>query len=326
MTNRHFFIWAALKAASILAFPILPAVAQEANYPSRLIKIVVPFPAGSFTDVAARAFAEKASPILGQPIIIDNRPGVNGVLGAKAVMSAPPDGYTILINSNSQAANWSLFKVPPYDPVKDFTPVARLVGIPFVLMVRPGLPVNNVNELLALARKEPGKLTFGGGNTSSRAAAELLKMSANVDLRHIPYRGIPQATTDLLGGTIDLLITDTSFLLGQGPGGKLRGIAVTTPERLAQLPNVPTFAESGVPNFELIGWLAAFAPPGTPPEVIRKLNNAFVRAANDPSVKVLLEKLGTYSAPSSPEDLGKFVTVETAKWARIQDVAGIEKQ
>lgn len=313
-------------ACAILSLMAFPAAAQEAGYPSRLIKIVVPFPVGSFTDVAARGFAERASKTLGQPIIIDNKPGVNGVLGAKAVMAAPPDGYTILINSNSHAANWSTFKVPPYDPLKDFAPIARLVGIPLVLMVRPDLPVNTVGELTALAKRQPGKLTFGAGNTSSRAASELLKITAGVDLHHIPYKGVPQAVTDLMGGQIDMLITDTSYLLAQGDKGRLRGIAMTTPQRIAQLPNIPTFAESGVPNFELIGWLAAFAPAGTPPEIVRKLNQALVQAANDPGMKELLERLGTYSSPSSPDGLASFVTTETAKWARIQEAAAIEKQ
>ena len=322
MNIRSSTLKVAFALASLLA---LPAMAQDA-FPSRLIKFVVPFPAGSFTDVAARGFAERASKSLGQPIIIDNKPGVNGVLGAKAVMESKPDGYTVLINSNSHAANWSVFKVPPYDPVKDFAPIARLVGIPLVLMVRPELPVNSVGDLISLAKRQPGKLTFGAGNTSSRAAAELLKMTAGVDLHHIPYKGVPQAVTDLMGGQIDILITDTSYLLAQGDKGKLRGIAMTTPQRIAQLPNIPTFAESGVPNFELIGWLAAFAPAGTPPEIVRKLNQALVQAANDQSMKETLEKLGTYSSPSSPEELSKFVGIETAKWARIQDAAGIEKQ
>lgn len=302
------------------------ANAADGKYPSRLIRFVVPFPAGSFTDVVARAVAERASPLLGQPIIVENKPGVNGVLGAKSVMAAAPDGYTILINSNSHAANASLFTTPPYDPVRDFTPLARIVGIPLVLMVRPGLPVNSVSDLVALAKKEPGELTFGAGNTSSRAAVELLKMTAGVDIRHIPYRGMPQAITELMSGTIDIVITDTSYLLGQGPNGRLRPIAVTTQARLAQLPYIPTFAESGLPNFELIGWLAAFAPPGTPPEIVRRLNQTLVKVANDPGMKEMLEKLGTYSAPSSPEELSRFVASETAKWAHIQDVAGIEKQ
>jgi tripartite-type tricarboxylate transporter receptor subunit TctC len=308
-----------------LALCAAPAVAQD-NYPNRVIKFVVPFPAGSFTDVVARALGERVSKQLGQPVIVDNRAGVNGVLGTQAVIQSPPDGYTILINSNSHAANASLYVKVPYDPVSDFAPLARVVRIPFVLMVRPGLEVNTVSDLVAMAKKKPGDLTYGAGNTSSRAAPELLKMSAGIDLRHINYRGMPQAITDLMGGQIDIVITDTSFILAQGPGGKLRAIAVTTSERLAQLPNIPTFAESGVPNFELVGWVGAFAPAGTPAPIVKKLNEALVAAASDPSMKELLEKLGTYSSPSTPEEFARFVGDETKKWARIHEVAGIEKQ
>jgi tripartite-type tricarboxylate transporter receptor subunit TctC len=310
--------WAALAA--------MPATAEEGPYPNRVIKFVVPFPAGSFTDVVARAVAERAARILAQPVIIDNKPGVNGVLGAKAVSTALPDGYTILINSNSHAANASLFHTPPYDPVRDFSPVARIVQIPFVLMVRPGLEVNTVGDIVTLAKQKPGVLTFGAGNTSSRAGPELLKMTAGIDLRHIPYRGMPQAITELMSGTIDIVMTDTSFILGQGASGKLRAIAVTTRERLPQLPGIPTFAESGVPNFELVGFVAAFAPPGTPAAIVSRLNAVFVQVANDPEVKALLEKLGTSSSPSSAAELAKFVADETQKWARIHEAAGIEKQ
>ena len=317
--------WIAL-AGLLAALCGTPVAAQDKDYPNRLIKFVVPFPAGSFTDVVARALGERASKQLGQPIIVDNRVGVNGVLGAQAVVAAPPDGYTILIGSNSHAANASLYVTPPYDPVKDFTPLARIVRIPFVLMVRPGLEVNSVADIIAMAKKRPGDLTFGAGNTSSRAGPELLKMTAGIDLRHIPYRGMPQAITDLMSGQIDIVITDTSFILGQGSSGKLRGIAVTTSERLAQLPAIPTFAESGLPNFELVGWVAAFAPAGTPPAIVKRLNEVFVNAANDPGMKELLEKLGTYSSPSTPEELSRFVAEETKKWARIHEAAGIEKQ
>jgi tripartite-type tricarboxylate transporter receptor subunit TctC len=316
--------WLSL-CAVVLGLYGMPAAAQEA-YPNRVVKFVVPFPAGSFTDVVARALGERVSRQLGQPIIVDNRVGVNGILGTQAVISAPPDGYTVLIASNSHAANASLYNKVPYDPVTDFTPLARVVRIPFVLMVRPGLEVNSVADIVAMAKQKPGDLTYGAGNTSSRAAPELLKMTAGIDLRHINYRGMPQAITDLMSGQIDIVITDTSFILGQGPGGKLRAIAVTTSERLAQLPNIPTFAESGVPNFELVGWVGAFAPAGTPAPIVKKLNDALVVAANDPSMKELLEKLGTYSSPSTPEEFGRFVSDETKKWAKIHEAAKIEKQ
>jgi tripartite-type tricarboxylate transporter receptor subunit TctC len=318
--SRRLFLCAALLALCA------GSVAAQDAYPNRVIKFVVPFPAGSFTDVVARALGERMGKQLGQPIIVDNRVGVNGVLGTQAVIHSPPDGYTILIASNSHAANASLYNKVPYDPVADFAPLARAVRIPFVLMVRPGLEVNSVSDIVAMAKKKPGELTYGAGNTSSRAAPELLKMTAGIDLRHINYRGMPQAITDLMSGQIDIVITDTSFILGQGPGGKLRAIAVTTSERLAQLPNIPTFAESGVPNFELVGWVGAFAPAGTPAPIVKKLTDALVAAANDPSMKELLEKLGTYSSPSTPEEFGRFVADETKKWARIHEAAGIEKQ
>jgi tripartite-type tricarboxylate transporter receptor subunit TctC len=301
-----------------------PASAQD--YPNRLIKLVVGFPAGSFTDVVGRAFADKASRILGQTIIVENKPGVNGVLASKGIMAAEPDGYTFMLNSNSHAANASLFKTPPYDPVADFAPLARLVGIPLVLMVRPGLDVKNVAELIALAKKEPGKLKFGSGNTSSRAGPELMKMMAGIDLQYIPYRGMPQAVTDLISGQVDLIITDTSFLMGQGPNGPLKALAVTTSQRIQALPDVPTFAESGLPGFELVGWLGAFAPPKTPPAIVQKLNKVLIEVLNDTAIKDILAKLGTYSSPSSPEELAKFVAAETDKWARIHQAAGIEKQ
>ena len=314
-----------LAAVAALLLPML-AFAQDAAYPNRYIKVIVPFPAGSFTDVVARALTERVSKSLGQPLVVDNRVGVNGVLGAKAVVAAAPDGYTLLINSNSHAANASLYKVPPYDPVKDFTPIARIVRIPFVLMVRPGLEVNSVGDIVALARAKPGVLTFGAGNTSSRAGPELLRMVGGIDIRHVPYRGMPQAITDLMGGTIDIVMTDTSFILGQGDSKKLRAIAVTTSERMKQLPDIPTFAESGLPGFELEGFVGVFGPAGLPAPVVSKLNAAFVQAANDPDVRTLMERLGTVPAPSSAADFGRFVDGETIKWAKIHDAAGIDKQ
>jgi len=300
--------------------------AQVVNYPTRPIQFIVPFPAGSLTDVIAREVAEKASIILKQPIIIENRTGANGVIGAKYVMNSHPDGYNILINSNSHVANYSLFKVPHYNPNKDFAPITRIVGIPFVLMVRADLPVKTLSDLISLAKKNPSKLTYGSGNTSSRATVEFLKIKADIDLRFIPYRGMPQAMIDLMSSTIDLVITDTSYILEHGSSGKIRSIAVTTNERIPQLLAVPTFIESGMTDYEMVGWIAAFASKNTSSEIITKLNNTFVQILNEQDLKIKFEKLGTYSSPTTPSNLNSFVDAETIKWARIHEFAGIEKQ
>ncbi len=302
-------------------------VAFAQAYPAKAITFVVPFAAGSATDQLARAVGQSVTTDTRQPVVVDNKAGASGMIAAQFVAKAPADGYTVLITTNTtHAANEHLYKKLPYDPVKDFVPVTGLGKGGQVLVVNANAPYKNVGELLAAAKKNPGKLSFGSGSSSSRVAGEMLKQLAHVDILHVPYKSNPLAITDLLGGQIDLMITDTSTGVPQVKSGKLRALGYSTQKRSAQLPDVPTIDEAGVKGYDMGYWFAAYVPAGTPAPLVARLNELLAQATKSAAAKSFYEMAGSEPWPTTPEELAKFQAAETQKWGKVIKAAGIEAE
>jgi tripartite-type tricarboxylate transporter receptor subunit TctC len=296
-------------------------------YPARPITFVVPFAAGSATDQLARALGQSITAETKQPVIVDNKAGASGMTAAGAAAKAAADGYTVLITTNTtHAANEHLYKKLPYDPVKDFQPVTGLGKGGQVLVVRADSPYKSVADLLADARKRPGKLSFGSGSSSSRVAGEMFKQLSGTDILHVPYKSNPGAITDLLGGQIDMMITDTATGLPQIKGGKLRALGVSTDKRLALLPDVPTIAEAGVKGYDMGYWFAAYVPAATPPAIVKRLHELLVGGSNSASAKAFYQGAGVEPWVTTPDELGKFQASETVKWGKVIKAAGIEPE
>jgi tripartite-type tricarboxylate transporter receptor subunit TctC len=317
-------------ATSFLAcmglFVAFGAQAQD-NYPSQNIRFVVPFTAGSATDTLARLLANRMSTTLGRSVFVENIAGGNGIPAAQNVMRAAPDGYTVFITSNTtHASNQSLLKKVPYDAVKDFEPITKLGTITLALVANPAVPANDVKELIAHAKANPGKLTFGAGSTSSRMSAELLKTMAGIDMLYVPYKSNPQAVTDLLGGQISIFFGDVSTALPPVRAGKLKGFAVSGIKRSPLAPDLPTIDESALKGYELTAWFAAYAPAKTPKTVIDKLNAAFRDALADKDLSEKLLAAGIEPEASTPDELRKFQAAETDKWKKIAADAKIEPE
>jgi len=320
-TRRH----ALACAAALLLTPA--AWAQAVNFPTKPITFVVPFAAGSATDTLARALASSVSEQTGQPVVVDNKAGASGMIAAQHVARAPADGYTVIISTNTtHAANEHLFKRIAYDPVKDFAPVTGLGKGGMVMVVRSDAPYQSVGDVLAAAKKEPGKLSFASGSASSRVAGELFQQMANVKLLHVPYRSNPLGVTDLLGGQVTMMFTDTSTGVPQVTAGKLRPLGVTTSQRKAVLPDVPTIAEAGVPGYDMGYWFAAYATGGTPAPVVARLNQLLHQAMKAPGVQQFYTSSSGQAFPTTPEELARFQASETEKWGRVIKAAGIEPE
>lgn len=314
-----------LSSAAVVAGLALPAAAQD--FPAKNIKFVVPFAAGSATDALARILGEHLSRSLGKPVVIENLPGASGILAAQNVVRADADGHTLLITTNTtHGANQSLLKSVPYDAVRDFEAVGKLGTITLALTTHPSVPAKTVADLVAHAKANPGKLTFGAGSSSSRIAGEMLKSLAGLDLTYVPYRSNPQAITDLLGGQISIVFADISTTLPQVKAGKINGLAVSTAKRSPLAPDLPTMAEAGVAGYDLAAWFAAFAPAKTPRPVIEKLNQAFTAALNDKATQERLLAAGIEPESSTPDELKAFVPIEIKKWAEIVKAAGIQPE
>ncbi|MBT2325486.1 tripartite tricarboxylate transporter substrate binding protein [Variovorax paradoxus] len=317
----------ALALAALLALLSAGAAMAQA-YPDKPITFVVPFAAGSATDQIARAIGNGVTAEAKQPVVIDNKAGASGFIASQQVAKAAPDGYTVLITTNTtHAANEHLYKKLPYDPVKDFSPIAALGKGGQIMVVNPNSPAKTVAEFVALAKKEPGKLSFGSGSSSSRMAGELLQQLAGIKLLHVPYKSNPLAVTDLLGGQIDMMITDTATGLPQIKAGKLRALGVSGAQRSPLAPELPTIAEAGVKGYEMGYWFAAYAPAKTPPAVVKRLNELLVKAARSDAAKTAFyDPSGTEVFTTSPEELAKFQQGESQKWGRIVKAAGIEAE
>ncbi|MCE2946090.1 MAG: Bug family tripartite tricarboxylate transporter substrate binding protein [bacterium] len=323
---RSFAAAAATTALALLpAGLLLPAGAAHAQaFPAKPVRFIVPFAAGSATDSVARLVGAFVTESTGQAVLVENRAGASGMIGAEAAARAPADGYTLLIGTNTtNAANASLFKSLPYNQQKDFAPVSLIGTAGLIAAVHPSLPVKSIAELTALAKKNPGKLNFGEGSASSRASVEMYKEMAGIDFLRVPYKSNPQAVTDLVSGQVVLMIADMVTLLPQVKAGKLRALAVSTPKRLAILPDLPTMSEAGVKGYELTVWFAGFVPSGTPAEPIRRMAELINGATKTPKMQEFFVNFGGAAQASTPDELGRFVASETAKWARIVKSAGI---
>jgi tripartite-type tricarboxylate transporter receptor subunit TctC len=324
MTTRRLTLAA---AATLIATAWAGGAHAADAYPARPINFVVPFAAGSATDSLARALGQAISTQTGQPVVVDNKAGASGMLAAQSVARAAPDGYTVLISTNTtHAANEHLYKKLGYDPIKDFAPVTALAKGYQVLVVNMSSPHKSVGELLAAARKAPGKLTFGSGSASSRVAAELFTQMAGIEMLHVPYKSNPLAITDLLGGQIDMMIPDTATGVPQVKAGKLRALGVTAPRPLALLPGVPPIAEAGVKGYEMSYWFAAYLPANTPAPVVKRLNELLVAASTSASAKAFYESGGSEPFTTTPEGLAKFQVEESQKWGRVIKAAGIQPE
>jgi len=294
-------------------------------FPSRPVKVIVPFPPGGGADVVMRVLAPALGEALGQPLVIDNRAGAGGNIGTDVAAHAPPDGYTLLVATAAQAVNNTLSKDVTWDLTRDFAPVSLIVRNQIVLAANPKVPVKTVKDLVELARARPGRVTYASYGTGSTAhmSAELFKMMAGVDLLHVPYRGAGPAINDLVAGQVDVIFADMAAILPFIRAGQARAIAFGSSHRFAGLPDVPTIAESGVPGYETGGFLALVAPAGTPRPAIEALNAVMGKALAAPGMRERLEALGGIPSPTSPEDLGRFLRTDIDKWARVIKTANI---
>ncbi len=291
-----------------------------ATYPNKPIRLVVPFTPGGSTDILARAIGQELTKAWGQSVIIDNVPGAGGSIGADRVAKAPADGYTLLMGHiGTLAVNPSLYPKLPYNPVKDFAPVAWVARVPNVLVVNPQVPAKTTAELVALAKAKPGQLNYGSGGNGSAAnlATEYFKMQTGTSLLHIPYRGTAPAVTDLMGGQIQVLFTGAPAMINQIRNGQLRALAVSSPKRLDILPDVPTVAEAGFKDFEADQWYGVVAPAGTPADIVRKLNAQINLSLNAAELKTRLSSEGAIATPTTPEAFGQLIVREIARWQPV---------
>ena len=329
---KHFCGRAATIAAALVAFAAttigIARRAEAADYPTRPITLIVPYPAGGGNDVIARLVAAKMSAILSQPIVIENRGGAGSTIGTRDAARSAPDGYTLLIATSSLAINPSLYPDVAYDPKKDFAPIGLIAASPNFVLVNPAVPAHSVADLIALAKKEPGKLDFAstGTGTSTHLAAALFAMMADVKFTAVPYKGVAPAITDLLGGQVALMFCPMASVVGQVRGGNLRAIAVTGAKRSPLFPELPTVAESGLPGYAAELHYGLVAPAGTPPEVIAKLNAALDNALADGALRQRLAADGTETLPGTPAAYAADIASEEAKWGAIIKQTGVKAQ
>jgi len=304
------------------------ALAQAADYPAKPMTVIVPFPAGGTPDILARQLSDAVARQLGQPFIVDNRGGAGGNIGAQAVARAKPDGYTLLMCAFSCSVSPLIYNPAPFNIQKDFAPVAMLGTVPSVLVVNPKVPAKTLPELLAYARANPGKLNAAssGVGGSAHLAIELLRTRAHAEVTHVPYKGAGQVAADLLAGQVDMYFDNLPASLASIKAGKLRALAVASEKRSPSIPDVPTFAEAGVPNFLITPWFGLMAPAGTPEPVLEQLNKALNNALRDPAVVSRMEQLGVVTAAGTRGALGNFIDAETAKWKDIIQKNGIRAE
>lgn len=317
-----FKIWAFSAAA------LASSLAIASTYPDKPIKAIVPFAAGSATDQIGRAFAAKMSDALGQPVVIENRPGANGMIGADIVAKAPADGYTLLFGTNStNAALKSLVKTLPYNQDTAFTPIGYFGSVPLIVAINNDVPAKSLNGLVSLARAEPGKITFAYASTSQRVSSEMLASMEGIKMTGVSYKSGPNAMTDLIGGQVNMFTADFAVTLPQVQAGKIRGLAVTSLKRSPAIPELPTVNEAlGIKNYELIAFFAAFGPAGLPKDIVLKLNKAVNEAAKSKELTDRFSAMGFESQPGSPEMLDKKIKLETIKWAKAIKDAGMQAE
>ena len=300
--------------------------AMAQSFPAKPVRLVVPFPPGTATDSAARMLGQQLSVSLGQPFVVDNKPGAGGSIGAMEVVRAAPDGYTLLFGSNSAlSANVALLKTMPYDPTKDFTPVAGFGETMHVLMVKSSFPAKTLPEFIAYVKQRPGKVSAGYGSSTAQVGIAMLNKLAGLDLLAVPYKGIPLAVNDVLGGTLDITSVDLGNAMAQARGGNLRALAVTSARRNPLVPEWPAVAET-LPGFDLTSWFGIVGPAGIPRDVVDKLHAAITQALKQPEVKANLATIGTTPMPLAPEQLKAFIVSEIAKWTRLARDANLQPE
>ncbi len=306
----------------------LPALAEDTSvqsYPDRPVHLIVPWPPGGGTDIFARAIGEKLHQSLGQPFVVENKPGAAGNIGATAVARAAPDGYTFMIATITLATNPALYKNLEFDATKDFAPIALIAGVPHMLVVNPAVPAKDVKELIALAKQKPGKLSYSSAGVGSpfQIAAELFKQKAGVDILHVPYKGGGPAVADVIGHHVDMTFANLVAVLPQAKAGQVRALAITSDKRSPAAPDIPTIAEAGLPGYAFTSWFGALAPAGTPPGIIKKLNGEIVKALKSPEVSAQLTEQGADLIASTPEEFSGYIKGETEKWSKVIEAAGI---
>jgi tripartite-type tricarboxylate transporter receptor subunit TctC len=306
-----------LAAAAILC--LLASFAAAQTYPAKPIKIVVAFPPGGSTDLAARALGQKLSEALATPVLVENRPGASGNIGAEAVAKAPADGYTLFMAATSFATSPAFFSSLSWDPIRDFAPVSLVATVPIIVVINPAVPANNVRELIAYARANPGRLNMAspGAATLTRLSGEMFRIAAGIDWVSVHYKGGVPAMNDMLSGQAQVMFANISDVLAQVKAGRLRALAVTTARRSAVVPELPTLSESGLPGFDVSTWQAVLAPAGTPREIVARLNAEIGRIMALPEMKERFLSFGTDAATSTPEQLGQFLRDEVAKIAKV---------
>ena len=305
---------------------LVSALAQAQQYPTKAITLLVGYPPGGSVDATARVVAEQLSLMLKQPVVVTNRPGATGNIAAEQLAKAAPDGHTLYVGTSINAVSVSLFKSLPYDPVKDFAPISKLVESPSVLVVSPTVPAKNVKELVALAKASPGKLTYAttGPGSSPHLCAELFSTLAGIKMLHVPYKGGGETIQDLITGRVDLTFSNPTSIMPLAASGKVRAIAVTTAKRFSQMPDLPTMVDEGYPDFDLSAWYALYAPKGTPPEIVALLNADLAKILAMPNVKELLAKQGLEATPSTPEALENELKSDIAKYRKLLSDADVQ--
>jgi tripartite-type tricarboxylate transporter receptor subunit TctC len=318
---------AALFAASIVVSPAVLAQGADA-YPAKPIRFILPFPPGGGTDILGRLLSERLGARLGQPVVIENRGGAGGNVGAEAAARSAPDGYTIVLVAPSLTISPSLYKKLAYDPVRDFAPVSLVATVPNVMVTHPSVPAKTLSEFIALARQKPGAMNFGsGGNgTSNHLAGELFNIVAGVRLVHVPYKGVNLAMNDVMSGEVQLVVIGIPAAAPHIKAGKLRALAVIDSKRATALPDVPTAAEAGLPGFEVTTWYGVLAPAGTPRGVVSRLNAEIVRVVQSPEMKERLATMATEPMTSTPEEFADLIRQEIVKWAQVVRTAGLKAE
>ncbi len=303
----------------------LGVAAAQQNYPTKAIRFIVTFPPGGSSDLIARALAPVLSERLRQQVLVENRPGAGGNIGMEIVARAAPDGYTMGLGAaGALAANVSLYPKMPYDPVKDFAPVSNVAFVPFFLVANPSLPANNLQELVALASAKPGELMlgYGGNGTAMHLSGELFKLMAKVQLVNVPYKGSGPAAVDTVAGQLPLAMVDVASALSQVKAGRLKALAVTTSRRISAAPDVPTFAEAGLPGYEAVGWFGVVMPAGTPADIVGRMNAELVAALKRQEIRERVIAAGAEPSPSTPEEFGALIRSEIDKWGQVVKASG----
>lgn len=314
-----------LAAAGVIA---APAMLRAQTFPSKQVKLIVPFPAGGATDIVGRTLGEEWGKLWNTHVIVENRPGAGSNLGSAQVARSEPDGHTLLVTAITATINPHVYKQVDYNLFTDLTPISLCIQLANLMTVPNSSPAKSVQEFIAHAKANPGKLSFAssGTGTSIHLSGELFKKLTNIEMTHVPYRGSALAISDLIAGRVDVMFDNIPFMLPQAQGGQVRGLAVTTRERVPSAREYPTVIESGVPGFDVTSWFGVTAPAKTPPEIVAKLNADTVKALNQPSIREKFEKLGARVTTTTPQEFGQFMREETAKWGRVVHEAGIKME